>query len=193
MILVKDANGLKRMQFHVRSGKNVFDGTRSSYTSAGITAVATSPYVTMNGTGTRDGRSILTKSQILPAGTYTIFIRQDGGNVIQNGGTRNNILFYLYKANNDTSVTWKYVAEMAMFFGSPALRNTFTLTEDTRIILTTYNVQENIFEDFVLAYNIVKGDGSNVSSVFDYEFEPYNASKKIKTTLRVNSSDVVIL
>jgi hypothetical protein len=68
---------------------------------------------------------------------------------------------------------------MVMYFTSPARRYTFTLTEDTRIILTTYNTGAEIYEDFVLAYNIIKGDGSNVPSVADYEFEAYNASKQL--------------
>lgn len=190
MLYVKSGNDAKKLDLYVRSGKNVFDGTRDSYKSGGITAVAKSPYVTMNGTAIRDYRTLLTKSQILPAGTYTIFIRQDGGNVIQNGGTRNNILFYLYKTNNDTSATWNYFAEMIMYFGSPACRYTFTLIEDTRVILTTYNVQENIFEDFVLAYNIVKGDGSDVSTVFNYEFEAYNAAKKLDLYVKDKNGNI---
>lgn len=105
MLYKKSEDGdLQKLDLYVRSGKNVFDGTRGSFTNAGLTSVAKSPYVTINGTAVVNGRAILTKSEILPAGTYTIFIRQDGGKITQ-AGTRNNIPLYLYKANNDTWIT----------------------------------------------------------------------------------------
>lgn len=146
----------------VNIGKNKFNATRSQDTSMGLTYSGDTQYLYMTGTRQNEGRSIYGYTR-LPAGTYTWSME------LESGTCDKDFNWFLYKSSSQSTVTWNYVSGNLGIGSNSNKRNsrTFTLTEDTGLVISPYMGNGIVTNNLKIKYQIVKGDKP------DYDFEPY--------------------
>lgn len=152
---IQNVTGLQNVEV---CGKNIYNATLMEHTKNNLTYSADTTKLYFSGTSNAENKLDYGVT-LLKAGTYTLNLKRISLN--------RNASFFIYKSG-----TWTPVHSDAIRLSDTIEKAslTFTLSEDTNIMLSMYYGNNLVFDNCSVEYQIVTGSSA------DYNFEPYKGN-----------------